>query len=79
MPGPAGFSKPSTSRDIIRLVAGTMILGSVALGTLVSPLWLVLGAFVGVNLLQSAFSRWCLLESLLTRAGISSPCRQPAA
>ncbi len=53
----------------LRLVAGTVILISVALGVWVSPWWLALTAFVGANLLQSAFSRWCPMMWVLRRAG----------
>ncbi len=54
----------------IRLIAGTFILVSVALAVWVSPWWLVLTAFVGVNLIQSAFTRWCLMEDILRGAGV---------
>ncbi len=55
---------------IIRAIAGTFILASLALGTWVSPWWYLFTAFVGLNLLQSAFTRWCLMESILDRMGI---------
>lgn len=54
----------------IRLIAGTFILGSVALAWLVHPAWLLLTVFVGVNLIQSAFTRWCLMEDILVWSGI---------
>lgn len=73
------FSRPSTTKDIIRLVAGVMILGSVSLALYVSPWGLLIGGFVGANLLQSSFTRWCLLESLLERAGVPGSCQQAAA
>jgi hypothetical protein len=53
----------------IRLVAGTFVLVSVALGYWVSPYWLLFTAFVGINLIQSAFTRWCLMEKILGRLG----------
>ncbi len=43
----------------VRVMAGTMVLISVLLTWLVSPWWLLLGAFVGVNLIQSAFTGFC--------------------
>ena len=49
----------------IRAIAGTFVLISLALGWFVSPYWFLFTAFVGVNLLQSAFSRWCLMEKIL--------------
>lgn len=54
----------------IRLIAGTFVLVSLALGWWVSPWWLLLTAFVGVNLLQSAVTRWCLMEDILRWTGI---------
>ena len=49
----------------IRLIAGTFILASLALGWWVSPWWFLFTAFVGVNLIQSSFTRWCLMEDML--------------
>lgn len=51
----------------IRAIAGTFILTSLALGWFVSPYWFLFTAFVGVNLLQSAFTRWCLMEDILKK------------
>lgn len=56
---------------IIRGIAGTIVLVSLALGTLVSPWWYLLTAFVGANLLQSSFTRWCLMENILETLGIA--------
>jgi hypothetical protein len=49
----------------VRAVAGTLVLLSAVLAALVSPWWLLLTAFVGLNLLQSAFSNYCLMSNLL--------------
>jgi hypothetical protein len=54
----------------IRAIAGTFILASVALGVWVSPWWLAFTAFVGVNLVQSSFTKWCLLEDILRATGV---------
>ena len=51
----------------IRAIAGTFILASVALGWFVSPYWFLFPVFVGGNLLQSAFTRWCLMEDMLKK------------
>jgi hypothetical protein len=51
---------------IIRAVAGTMVLINIVLTLTVSVNWIYLAAFVGLNLLQSTFTRFCPLESLLT-------------
>ena len=50
------------SDNVIRRFAGTFILASLALGWLVSPLWFLFTAFVGVNLIQSSFTGFCPLE-----------------
>ena len=57
----------------IRLIAGTFVLASLALGWWVHPAWLLLTAFVGVNLVQSALTRWCLMEDILVKLGIHRP------
>lgn len=49
----------------IRIIAGSFILASVAAAVWVSPWWLLFTAFVGVNLVQSGFTRWCLMEDIL--------------
>ncbi len=55
---------------IIRAVAGSLVLISLALGRYHSPYWFLVTLFVGLNLLQSAFTKWCLLEQILDRYGI---------
>jgi len=50
--------------------AGTVVLVSLLLGIYVSPNWLWLTAFVGANLLQSAFTGFCPLAVILRRAGV---------
>lgn len=62
---------------IIRRFAGIFILASLALGALVHPAWYAFTAFVGLNLLQSSFTRWCLLERVLGRARLLG-CRPHA-
>jgi hypothetical protein len=58
------------SDAVIRRFAGSFVLISLALGWLVSPWWYLFTAFVGLNLLQSSFTRWCLLERILGRLQI---------
>ncbi|MBW2293399.1 MAG: DUF2892 domain-containing protein [Deltaproteobacteria bacterium] len=55
----------------IRAIAGTFVLVSLTLGYLHSPYWYFFTAFVGLNLLQSAFTRWCLMETILEKTGIA--------
>jgi hypothetical protein len=54
----------------IRAIAGSFVLGSLALGHWVSPYWYLFTAFVGLNLLQSGFTRWCLMEDILKKLGV---------
>ena len=56
-----------TVENMIRILAGTMILGSLVLGLLVSPYWFILTAFVGVNLIQSSFTRFCPAEMVFAK------------
>jgi hypothetical protein len=55
----------------IRAIAGSFVLISLALGYLHSPYWHLFTAFVGLNLLQSAFTKWCLMEDILSKLGVS--------
>ncbi len=58
-----------TQHQWIRLIAGSMVLTSLSLA-LINPNWLWLTAFVGLNLLQSAFTNWCPLIVLLKKLGV---------
>lgn len=58
----------------IRILAGTMILTSLVLSRLHSEYWLLLTAFVGLNLLQSAFTGLCPAEAVLKRLGLKPCC-----
>ena len=59
-----------TLERYIRLIAGTFVLVSLALGTWVSPYWYLFTAFVGLNLFQSALTKWCLMEDILRKLGV---------
>ncbi len=50
--------------------AGTVIMVSLALGLLHSQYWFILTAFVGVNMFQAAFTGFCPLAMILSRAGL---------
>jgi len=54
----------------LRGMAGFFILLSLVLARFVSPLWLWFTAFVGANLLQSAFTNWCPMMLILKKCGI---------
>lgn len=56
--------------DYLRGIAGSVVLVSLALGTWVHPYWYLLTAFVGANLLQSAFTGWCPMMAVLRRFGL---------
>ena len=53
----------------IRVLAGTMVLASIGLSWAVDLRFLWLGVFVGVNLIQSAFTGFCPAETILKRCG----------
>ena len=57
---------------LIRIIAGTFILTSLVLGTWVNRNWYWFTAFVGANLFQSGFTKWCLMESMLRKLGVRS-------
>ena len=56
--------------EALRLIAGFFILLSVALGWFVHPGFFLFTAFVCLNLLQSAFTRWCPMMTILRKAGV---------
>jgi len=60
-----------TMDQYIRAIAGSFVVISLALGFFVSPYWYLFTAFVGLNLFQSAFSKWCLMEDILEKLGIA--------
>ena len=55
---------------MVLAVAGAVVLVSVALTHYHNPNWMWLTVFVGANLLQSAFTRWCPLATILKAAGV---------
>ena len=56
----------------IRLIAGAFVLLSLALGYWVNQYWFLFTAFVGLNLLQSAFTNWCPMMTILRKAGVKT-------
>ena len=64
-------STMSKMEKIIRRLAGFFVTLSVILGYFVSPYWLLFTVFVGLNLLQSSFTNWCLAEDILEKTGIA--------
>jgi H+/gluconate symporter-like permease len=72
------FTKPKgmnmKMEEYIRAIAGSFILTSLLLTYFHSPYWLLFTAFVGLNLLQSAFTRWCPMETILEKLGVPRSC-----
>jgi hypothetical protein len=64
-----------TVERYLRLAAGALTLASALLAQFISPWFLLLTAFVGLNLLQSAFSNWCPLMSILRWLGVPEGSR----
>lgn len=56
--------------NAVRILAGTLVLSSVALAHWVNPHWIWLAVFVGCNLIQSALTHFCPAELILKRLGI---------
>ncbi|MGB6947218.1 MAG: DUF2892 domain-containing protein [Bryobacteraceae bacterium] len=54
----------------LRLIAGAIVLLTLALGYWVSPYWYLFTAFVGLNLFQSAFTNWCPMMTILRKIGV---------
>jgi len=59
-----------TMEQYIRAIAGTFILLSMGLGYFLSPYWFLFTGFVALNLLQSAFTGWCPMETFLGMLGV---------
>jgi hypothetical protein len=59
-----------TVERALRLIGGAFVLASVLLGMFVHPYFYWFTAFVGLNLLQSAFTNWCPMMAILRKAGL---------
>ncbi|MGE5198169.1 MAG: DUF2892 domain-containing protein [Rhodospirillaceae bacterium] len=59
-----------TVERAIRVIAGTFVFASVLLGMFVHPNFYWFAAFVGLNLVQSAFTNWCPMMTILRKAGL---------
>ena len=65
-----------TVERAVRLLAGVMILVSLALAHYISPYWYFLTAFVGLNLFQSAFTNWCPAMAIFRAMGLKDRAAQ---
>lgn len=54
----------------LRLIAGVFVVASVGLGYFASPYFYLFTAFVGLNLIQSAFTNWCPMITFLRKLGV---------
>lgn len=68
--GRPNWKRNMKMENVIRILAGTMVLLSLALAHFVNRHWLWLAAFVGVNLIQSAFTGFCPACNILRRLGV---------
>ena len=58
--------------SVFRVLVGSFILISLLLSIYVNQNWLWFTAFIGVNLIQSGFTKWCLLEIILNKLGLKN-------
>ena len=68
-----------TVERIVFIVAGSFVLLSLALSQLHHEYWLFLTAFVGLNLFQSGFTRFCPLAIILKKAGVPTESQKTTA
>ncbi len=66
------LSAGMTLEGAIRVLAGTFVLLGLLLSRLLSPWWLLLDAFVGLNLIQSSFTGFCPAEIVFRRLGVGA-------
>ncbi|HUK25449.1 MAG TPA: DUF2892 domain-containing protein [Terriglobales bacterium] len=62
-----------TVERALRLIAGSFVVISLALGYWVSPYWYLFTAFVGLNLFQSGLTDWCPMMAFLRKLGVGCP------
>lgn len=65
----SGITNRITMERMLRLIAGVMTMASVLLGIYHTPLWFFFTGFIAVNLIQSAFTDWCPVMTVLGRLG----------
>lgn len=59
-----------TINDSIKLIAGSFVLISIILGYFLHEYFFLFTAFVAINLIQSSFTKWCLMDKILKKAGV---------
>lgn len=65
-----------TVERYLRLIAGCMVLATLLLGIYVTPYWFLFTGFVALNLIQSAFTNWCPMMTLLRWLGAKDGSNQ---
>ncbi len=60
----------------LRIIAGFLVMLSVALAHYHSPNWLWFTAFIGLNLFQSGFSKWCPMINILAKLGVPKSSKE---
>lgn len=63
----------------LRLIAGIVVLATITLGYFINPLWFLFTGFVALNLVQSAFTNWCPMMTILRKTGVKDASCTPAA
>ncbi|MDG1733030.1 MAG: DUF2892 domain-containing protein [Thalassotalea sp.] len=58
----------------LRLIAGIMVLVSLALTHFVHQNWIYFTVFIALNLIQSAFTKWCPMMTFLRKLGVKEQC-----
>ena len=62
---------------LLRLIAGVIVLTTILLGYFHSPYWFLFTGFVALNLIQSAFTNWCPMMTMLQWLGVKRECAAP--
>ncbi len=57
------------TNDVLHIIVGIMIMVTVALGYYMNPWWFAFTFFIGANLLQSGFTKFCLMAIILRKLG----------
>lgn len=59
-----------TVERYLRLIAGVFVMGTLLLGVYHNQAWFYMTGFVALNLMQSAFTNWCPMMTLLRKLGV---------
>lgn len=62
-----------TVNRVVRTIAGSFVLISLALGWWVNSNWFLFTAFVGINLVQAGITGWCIMDKIVVKLGLAEP------